>query len=65
MGKNPQTTVIVIDEVETGLLCPAHLVPVASGTHRVAVFVPAERKLVAAEITAAAGPKPLEVHLVP
>jgi eukaryotic-like serine/threonine-protein kinase len=56
---------LFIDEVETGLLCPAHLVPVAAGTHRVGVFVPAERKLAAVEITAAAGPKPLDVHLAP
>lgn len=56
---------VFIDEVETGLLCPAHLVPVAAGTHRVGVFVPAERKLEAVEITAPAGPKPLDVHLAP
>jgi len=56
---------LFIDEVETGLLCPAHLVPVAAGTHRVGAFVPAERKLAAVEVTAAAGPKPLDVHLTP
>jgi hypothetical protein len=56
---------VFIDEAETGLLCPAHLVPVAAGTHRVGVFVPSERKLVAVEITATAGPKPLDVHLAP
>ncbi|MGB8298589.1 MAG: PEGA domain-containing protein [Polyangia bacterium] len=56
---------LFIDEVETGLLCPAHLVPVAAGTHRVGAFVPAERKLAAVEVTAAAGPKPLDVHLAP
>ncbi len=56
---------VFIDEVETGLLCPVHLVPVAAGTHRVGVFVPAERKLEAVEITAPAGPKPLDVHLAP
>ena len=56
---------LFIDDVETGLLCPAHLVPVAAGTHRVGAFVPAERKLEAVEVTAAAGPKPLDVHLTP
>jgi hypothetical protein len=56
---------VLIDDVETGLLCPAHLVPVSAGTHRVGVFVPAARKLVAAEITAPSGPKPIEVHLAP
>ena len=54
---------VFIDDVETGLLCPASHVPVPAGTHRVGVFVPAERKLIAAEITVAAGPKPVEVNL--
>jgi hypothetical protein len=58
-GKYP----VFIDEVETGLLCPASHVPVAAGTHRVGVFVPAERKLVAVQIAAPAGPQPLEVKL--
>ena len=57
-GKYP----VLIDEVETGLLCPASRVPVAAGTHRVAVFVPGERKLVAMDIAAPAGPKPVEVN---
>jgi hypothetical protein len=58
-GKYP----VFIDEVETGLLCPARHVPVAAGTHRVGVFVPAERKLIAVEVTAPAGPEPVEVTL--
>ena len=56
---------VFIDEVETGLLCPASRVPVSAGTHRVGVFVPAERRLVAVEITIPAGPKPVEVNLAP
>jgi len=36
---------------------------VAAGTHRVGVFVPAERKLIAVEVTAPAGPEPVEVTL--
>jgi len=54
---------LLIDEVETGLLCPASRVPVPAGTHRVGIFVPAERKLFAVEITVPAGPKPVEVKL--
>ena len=54
---------VFIDEVETGWLCPASRVPVAAGTHRIGVFVPAERKLVAVEITVPAGPRPVEVSL--
>jgi len=58
-GKYP----VFVDETETGLLCPASRVPVSVGLHRVGVFVPAERKLVAVEILASAGPKPVEVKL--
>ena len=54
---------VFIDEVETGLLCPASRVPVSDGAHRVGVFVPAEGKLVAVEIAAPASPKPVEVKL--
>jgi len=58
-GKFP----IFIDDVATGLLCPASDVPVTAGVHRVGVFVPAERSLVTVETTVAAGPKPVEVAL--
>ncbi len=58
-GKFP----VFIDEVETGLLCPVSRVPVPAGVHRVGVFVPAERKLVAVEISAPAGLRPVEVNL--
>jgi hypothetical protein len=58
-GKYP----VFIDEVETGLLCPVSRVPVPAGAHRVGVFVPAERKLIAVEISAPAGLKPVEVNL--
>jgi hypothetical protein len=58
-GKYP----VFIDDVETGLICPADHVPVLAGVHSVGVFVPAEHKLVAVEITAPAGPKPVEVNL--
>jgi hypothetical protein len=58
-GKYP----VFIDEVETGLLCPVNRVPVPAGVHSVGVFVPAERKLVAVEISASAGLNPVEVNL--
>jgi hypothetical protein len=58
-GKYP----VFIDDVETGLLCPVSRVPVPAGVHRVGVFVPAERKLVAVEVSAPAGVNPVEVHL--
>jgi len=56
---------VFIDEVETGLFCPASHVPVPAGAHHVGVFVPADRKLVAVEVMAPAGPKPVEVRLAP
>jgi hypothetical protein len=54
---------VFIDDVETGLLCPASHVPVSAGLHSVGVFVPAEHRLVAVEVTAPAGPKLVEVNL--
>ena len=60
-GKYP----LFVDEVETGLLCPASRVPVSAGPHRVGAFVPGERKLVAVEVAALAGPEPVEVSLTP
>ena len=54
---------IFIDEVETGLLCPASRVPVPAGNHQVSVYVPKERKLIAVEIAVHPGPTPVNVHL--
>jgi serine/threonine-protein kinase len=61
--RTPGRYPVFVDDVETGLLCPASRVPVAAGTHSVGVFVPAERKLVAVQIAAPAGPQPVEVKL--
>lgn len=58
-GKYP----VFIDDVETGLLCPASHVPVSAGIHRVGVFVPTAGKLIAVEIAVPAGPKPVVVNL--
>lgn len=61
--RTPGRYPVFVDEVETGLLCPANRVPVPAGVHQVGVFVPAERKLVAVEISAPVGLKPVEVNL--
>jgi eukaryotic-like serine/threonine-protein kinase len=54
---------VFIDEVETGLLCPASRLPVTAGTHQIGIYLPKERKLFAVEVTVQPGPKPVEVHL--
>jgi hypothetical protein len=61
--RTPGRYPVFVDEIETGLLCPANRVPVPAGVHQVGVFVPAERKLVAVEISAPVGLKPVEVNL--
>jgi hypothetical protein len=57
VGKFP----ILLDEEETGLLCPAKLVPAKPGKHVVGIFVPQERRTVAVETTVEAGAKPSSV----
>jgi hypothetical protein len=54
---------VFLDDEETGLLCPAKRVPVASGRHHVGIFVPAKRTVVTVEVTAIAGPKSTRVVL--
>jgi hypothetical protein len=52
---------ILIDEEETGLLCPAKMMPVAAGKHMVGIFVPPERRSVMVETTVAIDPSPVVV----
>jgi hypothetical protein len=53
---------VLVDSQETGLLCPAKMIPVISGRHQIAVFVPAKRNSVVQEVTVANGPKPTLVR---
>jgi serine/threonine protein kinase len=55
-GKYP----ILIDEEETGLLCPASLLA-SSGKHSVGIFVPRERRSIAVETTVDMGAGPAAV----
>jgi serine/threonine-protein kinase len=48
---------ILLDEEETGLLCPAQSIPVASGKHLVGIFLPTERKSMNIEVIVASGNK--------
>jgi hypothetical protein len=56
-GKFP----ILLDDEETGLLCPAKLVPTKPGKHMVGIFVPQERRTILVEATVEAGAKPSAV----
>jgi serine/threonine protein kinase len=56
-GKFP----VLLDDEETGLLCPAKMLPTSSGKHMVGIFVPHERRSVSVETTVEAGAKPTSV----
>jgi hypothetical protein len=59
-GKLP----ILLDDEETGLLCPAKLIPMNEGKHLVGIFVPAEDRSVFVETTVELGSKPAVVRFV-
>ena len=56
-GKFP----ILLDDEETGLLCPVKLLPTSPGKHLVGIFVPSERRTIVVETTVEAGAKPAVV----
>jgi serine/threonine protein kinase len=56
-GKFP----VLVDEEETGLLCPIKMMPTTTGKHLVGIFVPPERRTVAVETTVDIGSKPAVV----
>lgn len=53
-GKYP----VLLDEEETGLLCPAKMIPTRAGKHLVGIYVVPENRTLAVEITVEMGPKP-------
>jgi hypothetical protein len=53
-----ETFPILLDEEETGLLCPAKMVPTRAGKHTVGIFVPQERRTILVEATVEIGSKP-------
>lgn len=57
----PNRFPVLVDDEETGQLCPARMIPVAPGKHQVAIFVPVRRGTVAEEISLPQGPKPYVV----
>ena len=54
---------VVLDDEETGLLCPVSRLPVPSGKHHVGLFVPARKAIVAVEVTVPPGQVPKRVVL--
>jgi serine/threonine-protein kinase len=52
---------ILLDDEETGLLCPAKMLPTTAGKHTVGIFVPPERRTVLVETTVDLGAKPAVV----
>ena len=54
VGKFP----ILIDDEESGSLCPSLKLPVAIGKHTVGIFVPTVRRVVSVEITVEPGARP-------
>jgi len=56
-GKFP----VLLDDEETGLLCPVKTLPTSSGKHLVGIFVPQERRIVSVETTVEVGSKPASV----
>jgi hypothetical protein len=54
VGKLP----ILIDDEETGFVCPALAVPTTVGKHMVSIFLPGEKRAVSVAVTVEAGGKP-------
>jgi hypothetical protein len=54
---------VVLDDEETGLLCPVARLPVTSGKHSIGIYVPVRRAIVAVEVEVAPGSQPLRVVL--
>jgi serine/threonine protein kinase len=59
----PDRYPIILDDEETGLLCPVERLPVVSGKHTVGIFVPARRANVTSSVVALRGRQPLRVDL--
>jgi hypothetical protein len=58
-GKYP----VLLDDEETGLLCPVDRLPVVSGKHSVGLFVPAKRANMTVELSVPPGRQPVRVMM--
>jgi hypothetical protein len=52
---------VVLDDEETGLLCPVSMLPVASGKHSVGIFIPGKRANLTVEVVVQSGRQPKRV----
>ena len=52
---------VLVDDKETGFLCPVKLLPTATGRHGVSIFVPTEGRSVSVEATVEVGSRPASV----
>ena len=54
VGKYP----ILLDDEETGLLCPSLQVPATPGKHAVGIFLPGVRRVISVDVTVEPGGRP-------
>ncbi|HTY28118.1 MAG TPA: PEGA domain-containing protein, partial [Mycobacterium sp.] len=59
----PNRYPVLLDDEETGLICPVSMLPVTSGKHTVGIFVPARRASASVEVTVPSGRQPKRVLL--
>ncbi len=59
----PNKYPVILDDEETGLLCPVGRLPVRAGKHTVAIFVPQKRTNLSVEIDVPPGRQPIRVSL--
>ena len=59
----PNRYPVLIDDEETGHLCPASRLPVVSGKHTVGIFIPTRKTQVAVEVNVPPGITPTSVSL--
>ncbi len=53
---------VLLDDEETGKLCPVSMLPTTAGKHTVGIFVPLARRVLALEVVVEAGAKPTIVR---
>jgi hypothetical protein len=58
----PDRYPVLLDDEETGKLCPVSMLPTTAGKHTVGIFVPLERRVLAVEAMVEAGAKPAHVR---
>jgi serine/threonine protein kinase len=60
--RTPDRYPVLLDDEETGRLCPVKMLPTTAGKHTVGIFVPLERRVLAVEAVVEAGANPAHVR---